>query len=430
MHSLIRSLVVAILTFEARWLLRRHRPTIIAVTGSVGKTSMKDAIYALLKNHVSARKSDKSFNSEIGIPLTILGLPNAWNSPIGWIKNIIDGAFAAVFSQTYPAVVVIEAGVDRPGDMKRLVSWLRPDIAVITRLPDVPVHVEFFSSPEAVAMEKLQLAEALSPHGILVYNHDDVRLQEYVKTARHQAIGFGRDMPTHVTARADGTYYSDDGKPAGFYCTVRYLDEEIPIRIPGVIGSHMSYTIAGAIAVGTTQGMNLSSLGLAASELATPAGRMRIIPGIKDTTIIDDTYNSSPVATEAALLALSEIDHAKRTIAVLGDMLELGKHSPREHERMGELAARSCDVLITVGIRSQKTAEGALEHGLSEKNILQYEEAGKAGRELQNLIKAGDVILVKGSQGMRLERIVEELMAEPQRAKELLVRQDSEWQER
>ena len=196
MKNAFKHLVVTIITLEAKYLLRRKRPKIIAVTGSVGKTTMKDAIYAVVKNHYSARKSEKSFNSEIGIPLTILGLPNAWSSPLGWFKNIFDGAWIALFSGQYPQLLVIEAGVDRPGDMKRLTEWMRPDIVVITRLPDVPVHVEFFSSPEEVVKEKLLLAGALQSDGVLIYNHDDTRLQEYVKDVRQQAVGYSRILPS------------------------------------------------------------------------------------------------------------------------------------------------------------------------------------------------------------------------------------------
>lgn len=176
--------------------------------------------------------------------------------------------------------------------------------------------------------------------------------------------------------------------------------------------------------------MTLAEAATAFSEVAPPPGRMRIIPGIKGTTIIDDTYNSSPTAVAAALTALREVKYVKRRIAVLGDMLELGRFSQREHERVGELVPQCASMLVTVGIRSQKTAEEALAHGMSEKNILQYEEAGRAGKELQNLIQPGDILLVKGSQGIRAERIVEELMAQPERARELLVRQDDAWQER
>ena len=157
---------------------------------------------------------------------------------------------------------------------------------------------------------------------------------------------------------------------------------------------------------------------------------MRLLPGMNGSIIIDDTYNSSPAAAESALQSLSELRGAKRKIAVLGDMLELGQFSSREHERIGEIAAKTVDMLFTIGVRSRKTAEAALEHGLAESKIFQYEDSVKAGRELQNMIKTGDFILVKGSQGVRAERVVEEVMAHPELAGELLVRQDASWKSR
>ena len=154
---------------------------------------------------------------------------------------------------------------------------------------------------------------------------------------------------------------------------------------------------------------------------------MRIVAGLKDTVIIDDTYNSSPTAAERALSTLLELKTGGSRIAVLGDMLELGQFSVREHEKLGEQAAETADVLFTVGVRARKIAEGALEAGMNEKRIFQYDDAVSAGRELQNYIKKGDVILVKGSQGIRCERIVADIMAHPEQAEALLVRQSSVW---
>ncbi len=166
-----------------------------------------------------------------------------------------------------------------------------------------------------------------------------------------------------------------------------------------------------------------------------PTGRMGIIEGIKGTLIIDDTYNSSPAAVMAALDAtallkrfLAERPH--RVIAVLGDMLELGRHSVVEHRKMGAHAASIANLLITVGFRARDIAQGALDEGMSDTAILQYEDSETAGKELQNILKEGDCVLVKGSQSMRMEKIVEEIMAYPERAKNLLVRQEEEWKRR
>ncbi len=429
MKDAFKKVVYAVLTFEAKLLLRRTKPIVIAVTGSVGKTSTKDAIFAVLKNHRKARRSEKSFNSEIGVPLSVLGLPNGWDNPVAWIINIIEGFFIAAFSRNYPEVLVLEAGVDRPGDMKSLTAWLKPDIAVITRLPDVPVHVEYFSTPEAVAEEKLELVWALKPNGVFIYNHDDAKLLAAVEDVRQPSVGFSRYAPSQFTAAADEIVYRDD-VPVGSQFTLSHMDETVTIKVNGSIGIQNAYTYSAAAAVAAQFDIPLGAVAEAVRSHVGPVGRMRVIPGIKATCILDDTYNSSPTAVEGALQTLKELRGFNRKIAVLGDMLELGQFSTREHERIGEVAAGAVDMLITIGVRSRKTAEGALEHGLSEKQIFQYEDSAVAGKELQQLIKPGDVILVKGSQGVRAERVVEEIMAEPERAVELLVRQDTAWRKR
>jgi UDP-N-acetylmuramyl pentapeptide synthase len=426
MKNIFKNIVVYILTQEAKLLLKRHKPAIIAITGSVGKTSMKDAIYSILKKQYRARKSEKSFNSDIGVALTVLGLPNAWNNPFLWFKNITDGLFIALFSRDYPDYLILETGVDRPGDMVKLASWLRPRIVVLTRFPDVPVHVEFFSSPEAVVAEKMALVGVLHSDGVVIYNHDDIIIQNELTNIRQQAIGYGRELPTHFKASADEITYHDD-VPVGMSFTLEHIGESIQVRTTGAIGLPLVYTYSGAIAVAMQCGMTLIGAVAALSEHTPAPGRMRILKGIKGSIIIDDTYNSSPIATEHALATLREMKHAKRKIAVLGDMLELGRYSATEHERMGALVAESAQALFTLGVRSRKTAEGALEHGLDEACVFQHEDVAKAGKELQAYLQPGDVVLIKGSQGVRTEKVVEEVMQEPDQAAELLVRQDEEW---
>ena len=168
----------------------------------------------------------------------------------------------------------------------------------------------------------------------------------------------------------------------------------------------------------------------AAASLASyipPQGRMRLIPGIKETLIIDDTYNSSPIASEQSLKSLGELKGVKRRFAILGDMMELGQFSIREHERIGRLIPHDADVLVTIGVRARGFSKGALEAGMNPKNIFEYDDPVTAGKELQTFIKPGDVLLVKGSQSIRAERFVEELMAESERAEDLLVRQGEMW---
>ncbi|MEX2341035.1 MAG: UDP-N-acetylmuramoyl-tripeptide--D-alanyl-D-alanine ligase [Candidatus Paceibacterota bacterium] len=428
MKNIFKTVVVTILTAEARLLLKRARPRIIAITGSVGKTSTKDAVYHAIKNTISARKSEKSYNSEIGVPLSILGLDNAWQNPFLWLRNIASGFLHALLPFHYPKVLVLEMGVDRPGDMKRLTSWIKPDIVILTRLPDVPVHVEYFSSPEEVAAEKLTLVAALAPDGILIYNHDDEKVRQAALNIHQKSVGYSRYSPSDYTVSEDKIIY-ENGLPKGVEFTISHSDQSAKFSLSGAVGVSNLYNFAAAAAAAGELGVGLEAAAAEMANFVPPPGRLRLVPGIKNTLIIDDTYNSSPVAVLSALSTLNEINGFNRKIAVLGDMLELGRFSTEAHEQVGAQAAECSDVLITVGVRARQIASGALNSGMSEKNILQYDETARAGKGLQNLIQPGDLILIKGSQGLRMERIVLEVMNEPEKAGELLVRQSKAWQE-
>ena len=320
MKHIFKKIIVAVLSSEARILLARTRPKIIAITGSVGKTSTKDAIYSVLKQQVRARKSEKSFNSELGVPLCILGLPNAWSNPLRWIRNIFEGLGIALFSREYPEWLILEIGVDRPGDMVAITKWIRPDIVVLTRLPDMPVHVEFFGTPEEVTKEKLVLVYALKEDGVLVYNNDDERAREVAARLSQKTVGYSRYSLSDFTASADKIIY-DNGDAIGLECGLTHGDEAVVLRVCGSLGVPHAYNYAAAAAVGSLVGVSLARAAETLREHVPPAGRMRLVRGLKNTLIIDDTYNSSPIALTRALQTLKEIK-VMRKIAVLGDMLE------------------------------------------------------------------------------------------------------------
>lgn len=430
MRTLLKKIIARVLRYEAQLILRKHRPHIVAVTGSVGKTSTKDAIFEVVAAGAYARKSEKSFNSEIGLPLTVLGRPNAWSNPLRWIETIFDGLVIYISSRRYPAWLVLEVGADRPGDIRSLASWLHVDVAVITMLPDVPVHVEFFSSPDAVKEEKASLINALKQDGALVLYADDeevVRLRDRARKAH--VVTFGFSEAADIRARHVEVIFENKTTPIGMRATVSVDTAEEVIEIRGAIGAHALLPMLAAIGVGRSLGRPLGEILTALKHYSPPPGRMHLIEGEKKVTIIDDTYNASPAATQAALETLTFLP-AERKIVVLGDMMELGRHSVEEHRKIGAKVAESAHVLFTVGFRARDIAEGALDRGMAERTIFQFEDAAAAGKELEAMIKEGDLILIKGSQSMRMERIVEEIMADPAHAKDLLVRQDEEWKRR
>ena len=426
MKSIFKHIIVAILTLEAKMLLRRAHPIIIAITGSVGKTSIKDAVYTVLKEKVHVRRSEKSFNSEIGVPLSVLGLPNAWSNPFRWIKNIIDGFLVSLHPSEYPEVLILEMGVDRPGDMDKLTSWIRPDVVILSRLPDVPVHVEYFDSPDAVIKEKKKLVQALKADGVLVYNQDDTKVVQVAEGVLQQTIGYSRYSLSPYTASADTVVY-ENGQAVGLEFTLTHLDTASLMYINGSLGVQHAYNYAAATAVASLFKIGVKEATKSLEKHLPPPGRMRIIPGIKDTTLIDDTYNSSPIASEQSLATLGELKGVKRRIAVMGDMMELGQFSIQEHARIGSIVPKYADILVAIGVRARGFSKGAIDAGMNPKNIFEYDTTFNAAKEMQTFIKAGDILLVKGSQSIRAERFVEELMAEPEHAEKLLVRQGKHW---
>ena len=431
MQRSIRALVVAILTWEARMTLARHAPKVIAVTGSVGKTTTKDAIHAALAASLDARKSEKSLNSELGVPLTILGLESAWNSPFGWLSNIVKGFARAVYSTRYPAWLVVEVGADRPGDISAIARWIKPDIAVITGVPDMPVHVEYFASAEDVFREKRVLADNLKPGGKLILNGDDGRMKRLHGEFRGAAVRYGLEDGNEFSAR-EVTSLFENGRPVGMRFRMEHSGSSVPVEIFGTLGLPRVYAALAALAAADSAGVDAVSAAAALCLWKPPPGRVRILDGLKSSLIIDDSYNSSPAAALAALDILEEVGQGKRRIAVLGDMLELGRHAKEAHRVVGERARRACDLLVTVGIRARTIAEAAIDAGMKESTVRQYElgESRRAGKELEAELSADTVVLVKGSQGIRMERAVKEIMAHPERAAEFLVRQEEEWQNR
>jgi len=432
--NIFKSFVVKMLTWEARLVLKKYKPFIVAVTGSVGKTGTKDAIYHVLKNTTTVRKSQKSFNSELGLPLTILGLENAWKNPFVWGVNILKGFAQIIFPCSYPKLLVLEIGADHPGDIKRVTQWMKPDIAVLTRLPERPVHVEYFSSPKEVQKEKAELVRALGEHGVFVANGDDAIVVGLNSATRARMLTYGFGDTTQVHGSYPKINYEEvSGRkvPIGMTFFVEWQGNSIPVRLNGVLGMHPCMAALAALAVGTARGVSLVQMAESLAMLATPPGRMRIIAGKNESIIIDDSYNSSPVAVEAALETLKEME-GSRKIAILGDMLELGEYSDEEHLHIGEHAGKFVDELIVVGKRATGIALGAVKAGMSELHITQFENSLEAGEWLAQNLQKGDIILAKGSQGsgenmIRMERVVKALMASPDEAKKLLVRQEKEW---
>lgn len=419
------------LKFLAKAVLAKYRPEIIGITGSVGKTSAREAIFAVISAKFKARQSVKNYNNEIGLPLTIIGAAHPRKSFWGWIFICFKACGLLVWKKNdYPKILILEMGVDRPGDMKYLLGIVKPKIGVITKIGES--HLEFFKSVDEIKDEKGMLVKNLTKDGCAVLNFDDKKLRELAASLDNKKITYGLNKGADIAASeiifsGANNFKPENMKSAGMSFKLNYKNKTVPVFLPGVINtSAVSSSLAGA-AVGLVYGMNMEEIAAALKNFKQPRGRMNLLAGVKNTLIIDDTYNASPQSTIAAFEVLNNIS-AKRKIAALGDMLELGSYTEEGHRLVGKKVFEvGVDELIIVGERARDIGRGAKEAGMKEENIFYFPNSDEAKSFVQERIREGDLILIKGSQGARMEKIVKEIMAEPARGGELLVRQGKEW---
>ncbi|MFH0831140.1 MAG: UDP-N-acetylmuramoyl-tripeptide--D-alanyl-D-alanine ligase [Parcubacteria group bacterium] len=426
----------------ARAVLARYKPSVIAITGSVGKTSSKDAIAAVLAQRESVRASEGNYNNELGLPLTILGERSPGRSVLGWWKLLRRAdKLARGGEQSYPKVLILEMAMDHPGDLAKLALIAKPDISVVTNVGES--HLEFFPDVAAIAQEKATIVKALGPEGLAILNVDNewTRKMGQGTEAKVMTIGIEheadiRGTEVHPTDQLPDAVLQDPtilklrglGLPLGTAFKISYQGKSVPVRLPRVLGNQQVYSALVAAAVGLRRGMNLVEISEALLHYVSPLGRMNLIAGLKNSLIIDDTYNASPASTIAALDVLAELKPAGRRIAVLGDMAELGTATESGHMAVGKRAASACDFAVFVGQKSKWAAQAAEAEGLVDQCQTQVMDSRQVEAVLQPVLRQGDVILVKGSQVMRMERVVKALMAEPEQASTLLVRQTGLWE--
>ncbi|MBU0597713.1 UDP-N-acetylmuramoyl-tripeptide--D-alanyl-D-alanine ligase [Patescibacteria group bacterium] len=430
---MIKKIIEWKLRVLAKWVLKKYKPRVIGITGSVGKTSTKEAIYTVLSPKFRVWKNIKNYNNELGVPLSILGKESGFKNPLAWVWIFLYGLGLVLFrKKDYPEILVLEMGADKPGDIKYLTKLAPCQIGVITAIGQV--HTEFFGSLEKVINEKQTIISHLKKDDFAILNIDDTLVNQIQEKTRAQVVSFGFSEQAMVQAAEVDVSTGPSPEPwandeiKGLSFKLIHDGSSVPVFLPGVFGQHQVYSALAAAAVGLSMGLNKAEISEALKNYKSPPGRMHLISGIKHTAIIDDTYNSSPMSVKAALKVLEKIEVPGKKFAALGDMLELGDYTVPGHEEVGDAAAQVVDVLITVGERSKATAKAALIAGMPENNVFSFGTTEMAGKFIQQRIKQGDIILIKGSQGTRMERVVKELMVEPMKAKELLVRQNPEWE--
>ncbi len=414
----------------ARKILRREAPEIIGITGSVGKSSAKQAIGAVLQAKFEVRVSPKNYNTELGLPLAVLGLPSGGRSAWQWLSILCRGWWRSLFKiKDYPKILVLEMAADHPGDISYLINIAPPSIGVITAVGES--HAENFGSVENVAREKQVLVLRLPKEGRAVLNRDDERVWAVKDKVKCPVLSFGFHESADVRALEFSMNYAFDAEGG---CGIRFkLSAEgstIPVFLPNVLGRQAVYAALAATAVGLVKGMNLVEIADGLRKYEPPPGRTRSIAGIKRTLLIDDSYNSSPKSAKAALEILRDIpaDGERRKFAVLGDMLELGALSVAGHEEVGRKAVEcGVDILVFVGERMGDAAKAAAAAGAPADRVFHFASNDEAGRFVQQRMKQGDVVLIKGSRGMHMETVVKELMADPLAAEKLLAGHHGEW---
>ena len=350
-----------------------HNVRVIGITGSVGKTSTKELIASLLSQKFNVLKNTGNRNNEIGLPLTLLEL------------------------QPEHEYAVLEMGFYVPGDISLLCSIAKPEIGVITTIGTV--HAERAGSKKIIAKGKAELVQALpdAPNGIAILNMDDPWVLSMFGMTRAKIISYG------VKDNADlSAYQIQSHGLEGISCVMSYRQSDHKVHSP-LIGKFSIYTLLRTAAVGLAEGMDWATIesGLAKAQVDIRL-RQVALPG--NITILDDTYNAAPESTIAALELLRELPG--RRIAILGDMLELGQYEVSGHQSVGKAAATAADQLILVGPRSKETAKAAVQHGFDGACLQWYPDSQTAAEPAVKLVQSGDTILIKGSNSMRMTKIL------------------------
>jgi UDP-N-acetylmuramoyl-tripeptide--D-alanyl-D-alanine ligase len=369
---------LAALQQTARFWRARLDVVVIGITGSVGKSTTKEMVAEVLSRRYPTHRNEGNYNNEIGLPVTIL--------------NLTEGHRRAV----------LEMGFYVPGEIRFLCEIARPKIGVVTNIGTV--HAERAGSQEEIARGKGELVESLPPEGVAVLNFDDPLVRDMAARAQAQVLFYGLDPEADLWADQIEGLGLD-----GIRFRLHYRNETLHLRVP-MLGRHSVHTALRAAAVGLADGLDWAEIvsGLRTGHMQI---RLMVVRSRHGALLLDDTYNASPQSTMAALNLLEELDGRK--IAVLGDMLELGQYERQGHEMVGFRAAETADVLITVGERARIIAQAALEAGLPEESVTETADTAEATQLLSGLIGPQDVVLIKGSRGMRMDTILPALEREP-----------------
>ncbi|MFA6458594.1 MAG: UDP-N-acetylmuramoyl-tripeptide--D-alanyl-D-alanine ligase [Patescibacteria group bacterium] len=410
MKKLGRELVLKILNTLAR---RRipAKATIVGITGSVGKTTAKDAAAQILAARFKILANAKSLNSEFGVPLTLLGEKSGFANPLAW-TGILARAFLKSFTKISTDKIVLELGVDKPGDFAKFFAVIQPEIGVWLNVAPVHLAPGQFASLQEIAQEKRQLIENLPKNGIAILNADD-KFARATKT-KARKIFFG------LSARADLRASSVRENCTGLSAKITWQKEAALLSVP-IIGQQNLPSLLAALAVGLASGVSLKAGVAALKNFHLAPGRFNLLAGIHGAKIIDGTYNSNPQSLAAGLAAFAKLK-AKRKIFVGGQMNELGANSAKLHRAVA--AKIKADLVVGVFGDAKFFVAAARKRKIPSKF---FATAEAAGIFLRKELRAGDLVFLKGSQNkVRLEKTVTTILANPA-DRQLLCRQELAW---
>lgn len=386
----LRSLLIPIAdTVEAlqtlgREVRRRWGGPLVAVTGSTGKTTTRELIAAALGTRYAVHRSAGNLNNHLGVPLTLLSLDRGHEA------------------------AVVELGMSHAGEIAQLARIAEPGYGVVTNV--APVHLEFFESLEGIASAKRELVDNLVSPGVAVLNYDDQRVRSFRNGLAGRVVTYG--FAPEADFRAADFHLSSNGPggPVSSIFRARGPEGEAQFRLP-LPGRHNVENALAAIAVGCLLGVPMKDLGAALENCCALPLRTEVIRVAKGVTVINDCYNSNPRAMEQMLDLVREWPGAGRKIVIAGEMLELGPSSPAWHRLIGRKCAEShVDWLLGVQGDARMFVEEAVEAGMAREQTRLFDEAGEAGRFCRSILQARDVVLVKGSRGVHLEKATAELL--------------------
>jgi len=407
----MKKLALNLLCWLAKLVAEKYQVKIVAITGSVGKTTTKEAVFAVLRQAYDAQRSLHNTNTEWGIAASVIspGFEPVF-TPSGKARITLPQFFSLcwqaklklLFQMKYPTVLVLELAADRPGDIKWFNRWFKYDVAVITTIGGS--HLEFYQNQAALTAEKLSLTDKLKPSGLVIINGECAECQTFIRESKKRKITFGWE-------RSNDFWVED--KELGTQYILHSPTEAIEVGLPP--GRQFALSALAAFALGEEFGLTADQIRQGLSSLQAPSGRFEI----KQTNrwvVIDDTYNASPESMRAGLQGLREIARGRK-VAILGGMRELGPVSDTAHRQVGEWAAELADLLIVVGKEGELIAAGAIEAGMPISSVVKLAwdeynpDIDRTLSQLLPILEDGDSVLVKASRAIHLDQLADRLLA-------------------